>query len=417
MPTRPRVLAAAMVLMTCGLAFGSPSDAEVRSRVDGFAAWAMTANPQTTSADEMDKKLNDLVNAFDIAELTPAQIGMLGQYLIADGSRLVEAYEAVNGKADAGGAEGATATVLAAWLWMYQQRTPPSAEELIEVLDHPALKEALAAGQASQVYEMASIFATNTPDAMVEPVMPRLVELAGTVSAAGGYESAINGAKLYNAISPEIEDKATRDALRDKTVAALDTAKKNLRPDEAYITEAIDNTRAHITFLGGPAPALTFAWTSDGFDATSLADLKGRVVVLDFWATWCRPCIAAFPKVRELVEHYKGSPVTVIGVTSAQGFHVSPEGERIDTKDAPEKEHGLMPGFMDAQDMTWAVAFTEQPVFNDQYFVQGIPHLAIIAPDGTVRHNGLNPHALSEEQEHAMIDALLDEFGLDKPEG
>ncbi|MEZ6319367.1 MAG: TlpA disulfide reductase family protein [Phycisphaerales bacterium] len=383
----------------------------------GFAAWAMTADPQTTSADEMDKRLSDLVNAFNYKELTPAQVGMLGQFVIADGTKLKDAYDAVNSKSDAEGVDGATASVVAGWLWMYQQRVPPSAEDLSELLSNPALKEALAKGQAHQIYEMASIFVTNQPEADVNPMMPKLVDLAGTVSATGGFESAIDGAKLFHAISDKIEDKATREQLQAKTVAALDAAKANLREDEKYITEALDNTKSAITFIGGQAPAINFTWTSEGLDATSLADLKGNVVVLDFWATWCKPCIAAFPKVRELAAHYKGSPVKIIGVTSAQGFSITAAGERIDTSSDPDKEHALMKDFMAAKDMTWAVAFSEQPVFNDQYFVQGIPHLAIIAPDGTVRFNGLNPHGLTEEQEHEMIDGLLDEFGLAKPQG
>ena len=41
--------------------------------------------------------------------------------------------------------------------------------------------------------------------------------------------------------------------------------------------------------------------------------------------------------------------------------------------------------------MTWPVVFTEQRVFNPDYGVHGIPHVAIIGPDGIVRHNGIHP--------------------------
>ena len=137
--------------------------------------------------------------------------------------------------------------------------------------------------------------------------------------------------------------------------------------------------------------------------------------MLDFWATWCGPCIAAFPKVRELAAHYEGYPVTILGVTSLQGSHTFPDGSREDTSDNPQREFELMTGFMDQKDMTWPVAFTSQQVFNEDYFVEGIPHLAFIAPDGTVRHNGLNPHGLTKAEEIAMIDAMLKEFNLPTP--
>ena len=47
--------------------------------------------------------------------------------------------------------------------------------------------------------------------------------------------------------------------------------------------------------------------------------MKGNVVVVDFWATWCGPCVGSFPQVKELVEYYKGYNVTVLGLTSPQG--------------------------------------------------------------------------------------------------
>lgn len=169
---------------------------------------------------------------------------------------------------------------------------------------------------------------------------------------------------------------------------------------------------ASAALIGKSAPELHFQWSSaEGLK--TLSDLKGKVAVLDFWATWCGPCIASFPQIREHVARFKDAPVKFLGVTSIQGF-VANMGPRIDTKGDPKKEMELMPEFMKAKEMTWDVVFSEEAVFNPDYGIQGIPFLAIIAPDGTVRHMGIHPGDPAADVA-GKIEAILKEFNLPVP--
>ena len=60
-----------------------------------------------------------------------------------------------------------------------------------------------------------------------------------------------------------------------------------------------------------------FAFTSIQGEYISIDDLKGKVVVLDFWGTWCGPCVASVPELRNLYKRYSKEPSFVlIGISS-----------------------------------------------------------------------------------------------------
>ncbi len=134
--------------------------------------------------------------------------------------------------------------------------------------------------------------------------------------------------------------------------------------------------------IGQTAPAFSLN-TLDG-TTVSLADLRGNVVVLDLWATWCGPCRRGLPLLNEFDTWVKGEgkPVKVFGVNVWEDQEQNAE-VRIEKAKAFWTEGKF--GFPTLMDVTDAVA--------DAYGPNGIPTTFIICPEGKIAaiHNGFSP--------------------------
>lgn len=151
-------------------------------------------------------------------------------------------------------------------------------------------------------------------------------------------------------------------------------------------------------FIGQDAPEINTINTLGEFK--SMASLKGKVVVLDFFAHWCGPCKAALPSVRAMYDDLKGKGFEVVGVTRYYGTYAKEKGLK------PEEEYDRMKQFIVEQKMNWPIAFVNQDVFN-AYGVSGIPHVVVIDRKGKIHKVKVGYYKDQTEAFHKEIEKLL----------
>ncbi len=146
--------------------------------------------------------------------------------------------------------------------------------------------------------------------------------------------------------------------------------------------------------VGKPAPLFELDLLSGG--RFKLAEQKGHVVVLDFWATWCGPCLAAMPQVDRAARDFKDQGVQLVAVN---------------LEEAPKPIQSML----ERHKLDLTVALDRDGVVAGKYQATAIPQTVIIDREGKIVRVFIGGSAHLEEQIRAALKSVLGDSPAQKP--
>ena len=209
--------------------------------------------------------------------------------------------------------------------------------------------------------------------------MPLPKELTGGIEVTLEFQA--KDWKAIDAALPEFTYTPAADQTKvdDLFAALMDSASESAGPSEEQA----------MAMVGKPAP--TFELKDTEGVTVSLESLKGKTVILDFFATWCGPCRQGMPVLMDIAERRADEGVVLYV---------------IDLDEPADK----IKSFMKKQGWTVNVLLTGDSKVADEYMVSGIPHTVIVAPDGSLQfvEIGFRGKEHAEQQINQAIDKAIE---------
>lgn len=211
------------------------------------------------------------------------------------------------------------------------------------------------------------------------PTIQKIVELNMNKEVKAMGLVAVGG--IYAMENDQTGDKAAR----DEAIKAYELAVKDFGDvvvDDQPVKELAKGALFELKnlSLGSPAPA-TVSTSLEG-KPVKLEDYKGKVIVLDIWATWCGPCRAMIPHEREMVERLKDKPFVLISLSA-------------------DKKKETLTNFLEKEKMPWVHWWegeTKDGILKN-WNIRFFPTIYIIDAKGIIRHKGLR----GDDMEKAVV--------------
>jgi thiol-disulfide isomerase/thioredoxin len=158
----------------------------------------------------------------------------------------------------------------------------------------------------------------------------------------------------------------------------------------------LKDLHTRLKLIGQPAPELAMReWLNT--DPLTLADVKGQVVLLEFWATWCKPCEQLFPRIKELHARHSQDNLRVLALTRFFMAYGGPP-------EVQAQEMTLIREFAEKHNLEFPVGVAEDESVQSAYGATALPMLALIDRAGIVRSFAFSPD--EENFKRALADSF-----------
>ena len=148
----------------------------------------------------------------------------------------------------------------------------------------------------------------------------------------------------------------------------------------------------NLTPLPKPIPAPGFTLEDMDEENHSLKDFHGKVVLLNFWATWCPPCRREMPSMERLYQKFNGDNFTVIAINQMEdGDHVFAYTGQLDV------------------DPTFTILFDKDSKVSNNYRVNGLPTTYLIDKQGNIRYRAIGGREFDHPEVEKQILQLMQE--------
>lgn len=157
--------------------------------------------------------------------------------------------------------------------------------------------------------------------------------------------------------------------------------------------------KGKLTFFALAKEPLDLAFTAADGRAVDLAQLRGKVVLIDFWATWCGPCIAELPNVKKVYADYHDKGFEIVGIT-LENAKLTSRDSKEQTEEKLEQARKVLLEFVAKNELPWPQSFDGKwwkSELAGRFAVNAIPAMLLLDKSGRVV--SLNARGPKLEQE------------------